>query len=386
MQWLIRVGSGQHVRRNCPVFVPLEGCSVGDPVAVPVDSPAVLGRTVQLDGCGGNPVLRFVLSELAAGETAEFAVDDSAATGSWDDGVAISGGTDDRIAVSLDNELFTELNYGREWVRPFFYPVVGPTACGVTRNFPMKAALPTEREDHVHHKSLYVAHGDVNGADVWSETEGHGSQVQEEVLAAASGPVAGLLRTANVWLGPDGTKLVSDVRDVWFHRVGAGLRLVDFGLQLRADFGDVTFGDTKEGGLISVRVAGAMKGSSGGLIRNAYGGLTEKECWGKAAPWVDYSGVLEGATVGICVCDHPFNPRYPTRWHVRDYGLFTANPFGLSHYKAGFETNGDFLLAAGESVWFRYRVLIHSGTADDAAVADRFIDYVCPPEATATPC
>lgn len=386
MQWQIRVGSGHHLRRNCPVAVLLDGCSLAGPASLPVGCPAVLEGRAQLDIWEGSPVLRFVLDELPAGQTVEFALDDAAATDSWDGGVAVSGGAAGRIGVSVSGSPFTELNYGEQWVRPFFYPLVGPTGRGVTRNFPMEEALPTEREDHVHHKSLYVAHGDVNGADVWSETEGHGCQVQDEVLAAASGPVMGLLKTANRWLGHEGEELVSDVRDIRFYRVGEGLRLLDFALQLKADFGDVTFGDTKEGGLISVRVAGSMKGSSGGLIRNAYGGLTEKECWGKAAPWVDYSGELEGRTVGICVCDHPLNPRYPTRWHVRDYGLFTANPFGLSHYKAGFETNGGFLLSGGQSVTFRYRLLIHTGSAADAAVAERFIDYVCPPEASAAPC
>lgn len=386
MQWRITVTSGHHVRRNCPVAVPLDGCSLAGPAALAVDCPAVLGGRAQLDTWEGTPVLRFVLADLAANEAVELVVDDSAATASWDGGVAVAHGSDERVGVSLDGALFTELNYGKQWVRPFLYPLVGPTGCGVTRNFPMGQALPTEREDHVHHKSLYVAHGDVNGADVWSETKGHGSQVQDEVMSAGSGPVMGLLKTANRWLGHGGEELLSDVRDIRFHRVGEGIRLLDFSLQLKAAFGDVTFGDTKEGGLISVRVAGSMKGSSGGLIRNAYGGLTEKECWGKAAPWVDYSGELEGRTVGICVCDHPFNPRYPTRWHVRDYGLFTANPFGLSHYKAGHETNGDFLLPSGQSVTFRYRLLIHDGNADDALVAERFIDYVSPPEVAVVSC
>jgi len=47
----------------------------------------------------------------------------------------------------------------------------------------------------------------------------------------------------------------------------------------------------------------------------------------KHADWCDYYGSIGGKTVGIAMFDHPSNPRHPTTWHVRDYGLFAANPF-----------------------------------------------------------
>jgi hypothetical protein len=83
------------------------------------------------------------------------------------------------------------------------------------------------------------------------------------------------------------------------------------------------------------------------------------------------------------VFDHPRNPRYPTRWHVRGYGLFTANPFGLSHYKAGFETDGSLRLCAETAVTFRYRVFLHRGGVRDGRVRDAFLGYAVPPAAQA---
>ena len=34
-------------------------------------------------------------------------------------------------------------------------------------------AVPGEETDHVHHRSVWVTHGSVNGVDFWSEADGH---------------------------------------------------------------------------------------------------------------------------------------------------------------------------------------------------------------------
>jgi hypothetical protein len=46
--------------------------------------------------------------------------------------------------------------------------------------------------------------------------------------------------------------------------------------------------------------------------------------------------------------DHPQNPRHPTWWHVRDYGLFAANPFGKHDFeKLSDKEAGNLKLPAG---------------------------------------
>ena len=62
---------------------------------------------------------------------------------------------------------------------------------------------------------------------------------------------------------------------------------------------------------------------------------------------------------GVAIFDHPTSFRYPTWWHVRDYGLMTANPFGLSHF-VDKTADGSYVLAAGGRIRFRYRVLVHA--------------------------
>lgn len=103
---------------------------------------------------------------------------------------------------------------------------------------------------------------------------------------------------------------------------------------------DIEFGETKEAGILAVRVAPSMNGSRGGLISNSEGGVGEGDCWGRKASWCDYSGEVDGEMMGIAILDHPDNPNFPTRWHVRDYDLFATNPnpFSTSAFSGGAAT------------------------------------------------
>ncbi len=69
---------------------------------------------------------------------------------------------------------------------------------------------------------------------------------------------------------------------------------------------------------------------------------------------------IEGEPVSLVILDHPKNVGYPTYWHARGYGLFAANPLGQKELSAGKDIL-NFKLPAGQSVTFRYKVLIHSG-------------------------
>jgi hypothetical protein len=99
---------------------------------------------------------------------------------------------------------------------------------------------------------------------------------------------------------------------------------------------------------------------------------------GQASPWVDYTGPVDGRTVGVAILNHPDSFRYPTTWHVRDYGLFAANPFGWRDF--GMKTAGDYTLPAGESITFRYRVILHDGDTASADLPAAFRAYARPPK------
>jgi hypothetical protein len=100
-------------------------------------------------------------------------------------------------------------------------------------------------------------------------------------------------------------------------------------------------------------------------------GIEGMDVWGKRAKWVALSGEVEGEKVSIVIFDHPDNVGYPTYWHARGYGLFSANPLGQSIFSEGKETL-NFSLESGESTTFRYRTLIVSGETDAAKIEQEY--------------
>jgi hypothetical protein len=191
-----------------------------------------------------------------------------------------------------------------------------------------------------------------------------------------------MLAAVNHWTTAARVKLLEETRLLTAYAVADDARLFDFDVTFVATECDLRFGDTKEGGILSLRVAPALDGDHGGRIQNSYGGVGEAECWGRRAHWCDYSGEIDGETLGIAVFDHPGSFRHPTYWHVRDYGMYTANPFGWHDFHDDPARDGSQVLPRGACLRFHYRVYLHRGHADSAAVAARYHDYANPPGVT----
>src|SRR5207253_1981317 len=131
-------------------------------------------------------------------------------------------------------------------------------------------------------------------------------------------------------------------------------RTIDFRITLTAAT-DVTLGDTKEGAF-AIRLVEAFTERKGLKIVDADGRATMANVWGTRSNWVDYSTVLDGEALGVAMFDHPSNPRHPTYWHARDYGLFALNPFGRNAFDPKQEES-IWKLPKGEKITFRWRVL-----------------------------
>jgi len=283
---------------------------------------------------------------------------------------------EDRLRVELNGQLFTEYVF-KNTPRPYCYPLLGPGNLAMTRDWPMKDT-PGEDHDHPHHRSLWFAHGAMNGHDFWSEQKAFGKTVHEDFLEVKSGQDTGVIKSRNKWVTADGKVVCTDERTLRFYNPGrANERIVDFDITLFASNGDLMLGDTKEG-TMAVRVAETMrlkgKVGKGHIVNSA--GLRDGQTWGKRAEWCDYYGPVAGKTVGLAVFDHPQNPRHPTWWHVRDYGLFAANPFGQHDFEGlSNKSAGNLTVPAGESVTFRYRFYLHEGDEQQAKVAEKYKQY-----------
>jgi hypothetical protein len=178
--------------------------------------------------------------------------------------------------------------------------------------------------------------------------------------------------TVNDWRARDGEKICEDERTHVFGTMN-GSRYIDFDVTVKATEGPVTFGQTKEGAF-GIRVAETIKvdAKKGGHIVNS-DGKRDGAAWGQPAAWVDYYGPIGDKTFGIAILNHPTSFRYPTHWHVRTYGLFAANPFGLKDF--GQPGEGAHTIAPGDTMTLRYRVVFHQGDTEEAAIAKAFEAY-----------
>ncbi len=322
---------------------------------------------------------------------------------------------DQRVKVSVDGELFAQFIPDFNHT-PVIWPILSGKGVLMTRSYPMvseefafhegdtdpkwqnllsncRYVSIAEEIDHPHQRSIWFDHGEVNGEDFWSIT--NHTQVNSTLISAEKiDEYSVVLKTKNLWNETvSGDCYCEDIRTITFGILPeSSYRYIDYDIDLTAVADEVLFGDTKEGSF-GVRIPGSMDVNAlarnphwGGTIVNSEG-LEGDSAWGKPASWVNYSGpvfphltdeelqcaqngefVPTMTEAGILLMNHPSSFRYPSRYHVRGYGLFAVNPFALDGFGIMGEGSGALTLKKGEKLSFRYRVLFYDGkiTAKDA--------------------
>lgn len=382
----LTVNAGPHNRINCPVSVVVDAPKSVSTAVLSLGKKEV---PCQVKKVRGGLEVDFIVDNLGAGITAEYKLVTGKKPKASGRGVELTK-TRNEVSVSIRGRHFTTYCHGKHLACPHFYPVIGPYGDPVTR----RLATPEDGRalDHHHHRSIWIAHGEVNSFNNWSEGQAHARTVIKRFDALDSGPVLGRIATRGNWVGSDGwtgphrgSNVLLEERAEWIvYNTPASVRILDLHLTLTALNMDVLFGDTKEGGLASIRVEESMevKRGGGGKIENGIGGIDEAETWGKRAPWCHYTGPVNGNTTGVAIMDHPDSFRHPTYWHVRNYGLMTANPFGLSYYHNDPSRRGHHTLSPGESIVGIYRFYFHKGDATEGNIRDRYHDFAHPPKVT----
>jgi len=287
--------------------------------------------------------------------------------------VAQTRSTPEEIPVNLDGKPFTIFHAGTDANKPFLAPLRSASGKIVTRGFPMEN-LPGESRDHLHHRGLWFSYDDVNGVKFWendpSYTKGHIGRIVVRKAAIKDGKGSSTITASMDWR--DGAKvLLAEDRTMVFAG-GRDSRSIDFRIVLTASE-DLTFGDTKEGAF-AIRLLDAFTEKRGLKMVDADGRTGMAKVWGKRSNWVDYAGEVEGEKIGVAIFDHPQNPRHPTYWHARDYGLFALNPFGRKAFDPDQEES-EWKLPKGQKLTFRWRVVIHPGDVETGHVAELYQKY-----------
>ncbi|HMJ69856.1 MAG TPA: PmoA family protein [Cyclobacteriaceae bacterium] len=292
-----------------------------------------------------------------------------------------------KIDVYYGSKLISSFIYFDSLYKTAYYPISTITGTHITREYPyVKKA--GERTDHPHHIGLFFAHQSVNGHDFWNMSTAiapekrnrYGTEVFKSVATSTKKKYA-LITSKVTWRSNEGPDLLNETTAMKFSAAGQDL-IIDRTTKLEA-ITEVTFKDEKDA-LLGLRVARELElpvegkdrfvlpdGSVSaeaipndiskvtGNYRNSESVIGEA-VWGKKATWVVLDGKINGKDISVAIIDSPDNVEHPSYWHARGYGLFAVNPLGKEVFTEG-KAKLNLVLQKGESVTFRYRIVIREG-------------------------
>ncbi len=265
----------------------------------------------------------------------------------------------DRLDISIGRaRVATYAFRDKEILRPYFSTVATMSGRQVTRNHPPRK--DADATDHPSmHPGIWVAFGDLGGEDFWRNKGRviHRRFVEE---AKANGS-RGAFVAENEYVSKDGTTLCRE-QCRWTVAAQAGGWWLLYDGSFTASVDGLGFGDQEEMGL-GVRMATPFTAANGGEIRDSAGRKNEKAVWGQQAEWCDYGGTIDGRRIGVAVVPHAEN--FGRSWfHVRDYGLMVANPFGRNAFTRGETSRVDVPL--DKPLRLRYATFIYDAAAGEA--------------------
>lgn len=293
---------------------------------------------------------------------------------------------ENKVNVSINGKPFTALFYPDTLEKPVLFPIRAANGTIVTRGYPLEPR-PDDPTDHPHHIGLWFNFENVNGLDFWNNSFAipaekkhlYGRIKTDKLLETSSGAKGTATYHAN-WINQNNDVLLEETTRFEFSG-NSYQRLIERTTVLTANT-DVKFTDAKDG-MLAIRVAHALeipekadkkftddKGITtvvkGNVDRIAGGnyltseGKTGDSAWGTRAVWVKMFGKIDRDSISVVIIDHPKNINYPTHWHARGYGLFSANPLGEKIFTNG-KSEKNLTLKKGEAVTFRYMIVIHNG-------------------------
>jgi hypothetical protein len=261
-----------------------------------------------------------------------------------------------RVEILAEGKHLADYVYKDEKIlRPYLSQVLTLDGQPVTRSLPPVEGI--DKTDHATmHPGIWLAFGDLNGADFWRNKD----KVRQQRFMTAPTPSShgGEFEVENLYEAEGKTPCRESCRWTFHVRPDGYFILVDSTFTPEGD--DLVFGDQEEMGL-GVRVATPLTVENGGSILNSKELRNEKEAWGQQALWCHYSGTVNGRRAGILLIPHPRNI-HPSWFHVRDYGLMVANPFGRKAFTGG--EVSQITIKKGENLRLRWGLFVHSSSPE----------------------
>jgi len=282
--------------------------------------------------------------------------------------VLFSQGAHD-VAIQVDGAPFATYRYDTrdpELPRPYFHPLIGPSGVPITQD----GEFPGTTKGHIWHTGLVLAHQNFTDGNNWQTGSPKFSRMRHvayEVME--SGPLFGRFVQRLEWLNVAGDRaMFRETRTVTVPARPAKRRCLDVDTTITCGELPALWNATPYH-LLAIRVPDAMLVGKGGVITNSEGQSNPPD--GTPARWLDYSGPLGSGTAGVALFDHPQNPRHPTRW--LNFQAQTLGPAPAHREPLAWKP--------GESLRFRYRVLLHEGDVTQAAIAQEYLAFITEPQA-----
>jgi len=285
-----------------------------------------------------------------------------------------------QIDIVIKGKTITTWVAKTEWTKPILFPVRTLSGTLITRGFPLEK-IEGETTDHPHHTGIFFTYDGVNGMTrdkFWGATKPLPQIKQVKITEMKTDKGKGILSAVLDWNGDTGKTYLVENRTMVFYPEQKGYA-IDFTMVLTAKDTTIVFEDTKEG-MFAIRVADWLSEQKGtGKYLNSRGEELEKGVWGKRAEWVRLEGSKDGKTVGIAILNHPKSCNYPTYWHARGYGLFSADPLGQLDFQKGTKAENPqpfhLTLKPGQGATFKFLMLIYDGSRPKEDLEKVFKDY-----------
>lgn len=265
----------------------------------------------------------------------------------------------------------TRWHFGSNAPRPFFFPLRGPSGETLTRMGHPGAP------NHDHHRSVWFAHHKLLGIDFWSDLTDAIIRQQMWYAYHDSQDECGMAVQLGWFDGHDPQPLVDQELVVFLRPLEKGEYTLDLQSTFRPRAAQIEFQQTNFG-FLAVRVAKSLTVHfGGGQLTGSSGEIGEPALFGKPNRWMDYSGPVavpddtgtrQVVTEGITYFDHPRNPAYPAKWHVRSDGWMGASAC----------RDAPLITSRENPLTLRYLLHIHSGAVDASranALADEWATW-----------